>query len=103
MKDGETPPAPEVLSGDDVARFFNEKLPDLKCPTCGGEDFGIEFGEPMEYVSWTTGKDAHSLPNLRVRVVLLSCSTCFHMLPFSYQMILKWVARKKAGVSNDEI
>ena len=103
MKDGDVSPAPEALTEEDITRFFNVKLHDLKCPACGGENFAIEFSDSLKFVTWPAENSFGPLPGGRAAVIPMSCDNCAYILPFSYLMIAKWVAQQKAGVPNDKV
>lgn len=103
MKDGDVSPMPEALTEDDITRFFNVKLHDLKCPACGGDDFRIQFGDNTEFVTFPIGTSKFYSSGIDIKVVIAACNDCFYILPFSYALIAQWAAQQKAGVTNDKV
>jgi hypothetical protein len=89
MEQGHTPGADDVEPAD-VARFFDDTLPNLVCPACGGGNFDVEYGSDARNAA-----KAGRLPSVDV-----TCAKCGCMLPFAYRFIAKWVAARKAGSAN---
>lgn len=101
MKDGDTPPAPVALTREEVFDFFATKLPDLKCPACGQEEFEVAFSEDAQFSALLSGSDLMEFsPQSSASfapAIIVTCNTCFYMLPFSYLGIVNWVAQQKTG------
>jgi uncharacterized Zn finger protein len=81
------------VSVPDIFRFFRERLPEMKCPACASDRFNVEVDEKIKFAEW--GAQEPSVDEYWP-VVIVSCLSCGHISPFSYNFICKWVSENLA-------